>query len=146
MSLRKVTSKSLSMLALSMAALALLSACGGNKTASGVGCPGATGNYANSSLPAGSQWTYQLSGYFLNQSFQYVPYTAAGVFTVDGKGHITSGFDDAFGSALIGTYSISGNGTGNMVVNLTQLNPPQTLTWAVTISATNPGSIYLMEA
>src|SRR6202011_789559 len=30
--------------------------------ASTVGCPGGTGTFANASLPAGSQWAYQLSG------------------------------------------------------------------------------------
>jgi hypothetical protein len=135
-------------LALSLAALTFLSACSNNSTASGVGCPGATGSFSNSSLPAGSQWTYQLSGYFLdNTSLNYLPYTAAGVFTVDGKGNITSGFDDAFGSSLTGNYSISGNGTGSINFNLTSGNAAgQTLSWAVTLSNTSPGSIYLMEA
>jgi hypothetical protein len=134
-------------LVLSFLSLAFLSACGGNKTASGVGCPGATGNYSASSLPAGSQWAYQLSGWFLSSTNTYLPYTAAGVFTVDGKGHITSGFDDYFGSSLSGTYSISGNGTGKMNVRLTSGSAAgNVLSWGLTLSGTNPGSMYLIEA
>lgn len=128
--------------ALSLVAIASLSACGNNSTASGVGCPGATGNFSNSSLPANSQWTYQLSGWFVNQGGQYSPYVTAGVFTADGNGHISSGFDDAFLSSFTGNYSISGNGTGSMTVNLPGFG---TLVWALTLSSTTPGSLYVME-
>src|ERR1700682_3205279 len=74
----------------------------------------------------------------------YTPYTAAGVFTVDGKGNITSGFDDFFGSNITGAYSVSGNGTGSITVHLASSG--QSLSWGVTLSSTSPGSIYLIEA
>jgi hypothetical protein len=136
-------------LAVSMVALAFLSACGSsNSITTTVTCPGATGNFNNASLPAGSQWTYQLSGWFISSTTNaYAPYTAAGVFTVDGKGNIASGFDDGFGSNITGTYSISGNGTGSMTVRLNSgAASGNSLSWAVTLSSTNPGSIYLIEA
>jgi hypothetical protein len=156
-SLRNVTSKLILwspgtrysravVLLISLAALAFFSACGNyNSNTVNVTCPGATGNFSNSSLPAGSQWTYELSGWFISSTTQsYAPYVEAGVFTVDGKGNITSGFDDAFGSNITGTYSISSNGTGSMNLNLTSIS--QTLTWAITVSNGNPGSIYLIDA
>jgi hypothetical protein len=135
-------------LAVSLGSLAFLSACGSNANKGlGVSCPNATGNFSNSSLPAGSQWAYQFSGWFVSStSGSFLPYTAAGVFTADGKGHITAGFDDGFGSAFTGTYSIQSNGTGTISVTLTSgSNANQTLNWALTLSGTNPGSIYLIE-
>lgn len=150
MSLRKLISLSSRktthvLLAVSSLSLAFLSACGSNNNTSlGVSCPNATGNFSNSSLPAGSQWTYQFSGWFVSSTTgAFQPYTAAGVFAADGNGHITSGFDDAFGSAFTGTYSIQSNGVGTITVNLSSVS--QTLNWAVTLSGTNPGSIYLIE-
>jgi hypothetical protein len=133
-------------LAASLLSLVFLSACGSNnKNSLGVSCPNATGSFSNSSLPAGSQWAYQFSGWFLNGS-SFVPYTAAGVFTADGKGHITAGFDDAFGSAFTGTYSIDPNGTGTISVTLSQgSNANQTLNWALAMSGANPGTMYLIE-
>jgi hypothetical protein len=133
-------------LALSLVALVFLSACSSSSSiTTTVTCPGATGNFNNASLPAGSQWTYQLSGWFISSTTNlYTPYTAAGVFTADGKGNITSGFDDFFGSNITGTYSISGNGTGSMTVHLASNG--QSLSWGVTLSSTSPGSIYLIEA
>jgi len=136
-------------LALSLVALAFLSACSSSSSiTTTVTCPGATGNFNNASLPAGSQWTYQLSGWFISSTTNgYTPYTAAGVFTVDGKGNITSGFDDEFVSNITGTYSISGNGTGSMTIRLNSGTASgNSLSWAVTLSSTNPGSIYLIEA
>jgi hypothetical protein len=137
------------MLAMSLAALVFLSACGnyGNNVNSVVACPGATGNFNNASLPAGSQWTYDLSGWFLTPSLTYAPYTAAGVFTVDGSGHITSGFDDGFASGFTGTYSISNNGTGSITINFTSgASAGNSLSWAVTLNGTNPGALYVIEA
>lgn len=129
---------------ISLLILAFLSACGSNNSSTGVNCPGSTGNFTNASLPAGSQWTYQLSGWFVNQSLAYQPYVAAGVLTVDGNGNITSGFDDAFQSSITGAYHISSNGTGSMTINLTGLG--QSLVWAVTLSSATPGALYIMEA
>src|SRR5690349_12353590 len=123
------------MLLLALAALSLLSACGSNVTTSGVGCPGATGNFSNSSLPAGSQWAYMLSGWFISSTNGYQPYAAAGTFGVDGKGKITAGFDDFLGGSFTGTYSISGNGTGSLNVTMTSgTNQGLTMTWAITVS------------
>ena len=133
-------------LALSLIALAFLSACSSTSTTTtGVACPGSTGSFSNASLPAGSQWAYQLSGWFISSTTNaYTPYNAAGVFTVDGKGNITSGFDDFVGSSITGSYSISNNGTGSMTVKLATSG--QSLSWGVTLSGTNPASMYLIEA
>jgi hypothetical protein len=133
-------------LTFSLLSLAILSACtsnGGSLTAT---CPGATGSYSNSSLAANSQWTYQLSGWFLNGSSLYQPYTAAGVFTADGAGNLT-GRDDFFGGTFTGAYSISADGSGSINISLTSgTNSGLATTWAVTLSNTSPGSIYLIEA
>jgi hypothetical protein len=128
-------------LALSLIALALLSACGSyNNTSTGVSCPGATGNFSNSSLPAGSQWTYYMSGfnYLTNPN---LPFYEAGVFTV-GSGNSVSGRDDFYGSTFTGNFSIISNGTGTMTVNMG--NGVGTLTWAITL--TGAGTLYVMEA
>jgi hypothetical protein len=63
---------------------------------------------------------------------------------VDGKGNISSGFDDFFGSSITGTYSISNNGTGSMTVRLASTG--QSLSWGVTLSGTSPASMYVIEA
>src|ERR1700736_4733710 len=112
-------------LALSLVALAFLMACSSSyTTTTGVACPGASSNFNNASLSAGSQWTYQLSGWFISSTTnRYTPYAAAGVFTVDGRGNITSGYDDFFGSNITGTYSIGTNGTGTMTVGLNSGTP-----------------------
>ena len=128
------------LLAVSLAALAFLSACSNSVSTNGVKCPGGTGNYTNASLPAGSQWTYILSGTITSNGLTPAAYTEAGVFTADGNGNI-SGTDDFFGASS-GQYSISSNGTGSMTVVL----PNVTLSWGITLSSTNPGSFYLIEA
>ena len=126
---------------MALAALSFLSACGGNVTTSGVGCPGATGNFSNSSLAAGSQWVYTLSGWFIGSTNAYVPYAAAGTFTVDGRGNITAGFDDFLGGSFAGTYSIGGNGTGSVNVTVTSgTYQGLTMTWAITISNASPAT------
>ena len=104
-------------MALALAGLTFLSACSSSSRASGVDCPGGTGTFTNASLPAGSQWTYNLSG-TISQSNGVNSYTEAGVFTADGNGNISSGIDDFYGTSFSGKYSISSNGTGIITVVL----------------------------
>lgn len=161
MSFRKVTFKGvlsrgkvLSMigLVLPVLALAFLMACGttsNNSTA--VACRGNTGGFSNASLAAGSQWTYELSGFQpISNSNSISPYREAGVFTVDGNGNITSGSDDFYQqgvgygplTGITGTYSITANGTGS--ISLVLPNSLGTLTWAVTMTGSN--ALYIIEA
>ena len=146
----KVTSKSFALpgtvssravaLTLSLVALALLSACNTNTlSTTGVSCPGATGNFNTSSLTANSQWTYYLSGV---NYLTGAPYVEVGVFTVGSSGSIT-GRDDYYQSSFTGSYSISGNGTGSMTVNMANISGGA-LVWAVTL--TGSGTLYVMEA
>jgi hypothetical protein len=135
--------------AVALALLAFLSACysNNNSTSTGVSCPLATGNYSNASLPAGSQWAYQLSGFGLLNGTSYSPYVTAGTFTVDGKGNITAGFDEFLGGTFTGTYSVTNNGTGSIAVTLNSgNNSGVALSWAMTLDNTSPGSIYVIEA
>jgi hypothetical protein len=126
-------------LALSLVALALLSACSNyNNTSSGVSCPGATGNFSNTSLPVGSNWTYYMSGFNYLTGF---PFYEAGVFTVGSNGSV-SGRDDYYASTFTGSFSISTNGTGAMTVNVG--NGVGTLSWAITL--TGAGTMYVMDA
>jgi len=138
----------------SAAFLVLLAACSTNANVTGVGCPGNTGSFSNASLPANSQWAYELSGTQGNTNVAsgVSPYREAGVITVDGNGHITSGTDDFYQqglggvsgyvgpTAITGTYSITPNGTGSMTVSFGAGSP---LTWAITMQG---NSFYIIEA
>jgi hypothetical protein len=140
-------------LAASAAMLVLLAACNTNANISGVGCPGNTGSFNNASLPSGSQWTFELSGWQANSvnSSGSSPYREAGVFTVDGNGNITSATDDFYQQGLggatgyitttgiTGTYSITSNGTGSVTLSF----PNGQETWAITMQG---NSFYIMEA
>jgi hypothetical protein len=130
-------------LGLALLALAFSLACGSSSTTPSVGCPGATGSFTNASLAAGSQWTYELSGFQAFNGANYVPYSEAGVFTVDGNGNITSGTDDFYASTFTGTYKISSNGTGTLNANLAT---GVSLLWGITLSDSTPGALYIIEA
>jgi hypothetical protein len=139
-------------LAASVVALAFLVACSNsNNNSTGVKCPGDTGSFSNSSLAAGSQWTYELSGFQPTPGGSVTPYREAGVFTVDGNGNITSGTDDfyqqgvnttgAISTGITGKYNITANGTGTMTVTLPNAG---SLTWAITLTGSN--AFYIIEA
>lgn len=141
-------------LGISAAMLILLAACNTNANISGVGCPGNTGSFSNSSLAANSQWAFELSGWQgnSNSASGVSPYREAGVMTVDGNGHLTAATDDFYqqGSAcstppcysmttgLTGTYSITSNGTGTITLQFP--NGPEN--WAITMQG---NSFYIME-
>lgn len=135
---------------MSLASLLFLTACSSNNGSPGIKCPGATGSYTNGSLgPSGTQWTYSLSGWFLNSSGTYSPYTEVGTFTVNGAGRITGGFDDFFGGTVAGNYSIVSNGTGTINVTITNNTGAQSLVWGITLAnpgiTTSVGSFALIE-
>lgn len=135
------------------AMLMMFAACNTNANISGVGCAGNTASFSNASLPSGSQWTFELSGWQANStnSSGVSPYREAGVFTVDGNGNITTATDDFYQQGLggtsgytattgiTGTYSITANGTGS--VTLSFPNGPET--WAITMQG---NSFYIIEA
>jgi hypothetical protein len=139
-------------LAASVVALAFLVACSNsNNNSTGVKCPGDTGSFSNSSLAAGSQWTYELSGVQpITGTTSTSPYREAGVFTVDGNGNITSGSDDFYQqgvgygplTGITGKYSITPNGTGTITLVLP--NNAGSLTWAITLTGSN--AFYFIEA
>jgi hypothetical protein len=98
-------------------------------------CPSFTGSFTNASLgPMGTQWAYELSGWILNSSGVYTPYTAAGIFTVDGNGSITGGTDTYWGAIVNGTYSVASNGTAAINVNTADQTGTQSLVWGVTVA------------
>jgi len=161
-SFRKVTSKrvlsqgkvlgSAIALILSVLALAFLIACGTyNNNSTAVACRGNTGGFSNASLAAGSQWTYEISGFQpISNTSSISPYREAGVFTADGNGNITSGTDDFYQqgvgygplTGITGTYSITPNGTGTITLVLP--NSLGALTWAITMTGSN--AFYIIEA
>jgi len=95
---------------------------------------GSGGNTANSKLSG--QYTYELSGIDLTTS-PALFFREAGVFTADGNGHITAGFDDtaegssvALNAPVTGTYSISTDGTGSAALTFSNNS---VLTLALTV-------------
>jgi hypothetical protein len=113
-------------------------------------CPSFTGSFTNASLgPTGTQWAYELSGWILNSSGVYTPYTAAGIFIVDGNGNITGGTDAYWGSIVNGTYSVTSNGAGAINLNTANQTGTQSLIWGITVanaSTTNsPGLLAVIE-
>jgi len=139
------------LLVLSLALLALLSACGygnNNYTIKGVKCPGSTGSFNNATLgPSGTQWVYSLSGQlFATVSGVPQPFVEGGFFTVDGNGGITGGNDDLIGPILNNgsTYTITNNGTGT--INLNFGGGLGTISFAVSVTATSPAALYMIDA
>ncbi len=101
--------------------------------------PTPMGNFSNASLSG--QYTYQLTGFDLNTGN---PYTRSGTFSANGAGVITSGTDDFTEGALAtsttsGSYSISNDGTGNLVLTF----PTGTVQWAVTLQSSS--QVYIIE-
>jgi hypothetical protein len=124
-------------LCLSLGLVALMFSLGcGSSSNSG---PVPMGNFSNSSMSG--QYAYQLQGFDINTGN---PYTRAGVFTANGAGVITSGTDDftegaLATSAISGTYSISNDGTGNLVLTF----PTGTVQWALTLQSSS--KVYMIE-
>jgi hypothetical protein len=122
-------------LALGLVALMFSLGCGSSSSSG----PVPMGNFSNSSMSG--QYAYQLQGFDLNTGN---PYTRAGVFTANGAGVITSGTDDftegaLATSAISGTYSISNDGTGSLVLTF----PTGTVQWAVTLQSSS--KVYMIE-
>ena len=129
-----------------MMSLTFLSGC----SSSSPKCPSFTGSFTNASLgPTGTQWTYELSGWILNSSGVYTPYTEAGIFVVDGNGNITGGTDAYWGTIVNGTYSVSSNGTGAINLNTANQTGTQSLIWGVTVANAStthsPGLLAVIE-
>jgi hypothetical protein len=113
-------------------------------------CPSFTGSFTNASLgPASTQWAYELSGWILNSSGVYTPYTEAGIFIVDGNGNITGGTDAYWGSIVNGTYSVTSNGAGAINLNTANQTGTQSLVWGITVAnawtTTSPGLLAIIE-
>jgi len=133
-------------------AIAFFMACGTNSNNStAVACRGNTGGFSNASLAAGSQWTYELSGFQpISNTTSNSPYREAGVFTADGNGNVTSGTDDFYQqgvgygplTGITGTYNITPNGTGSITLVLP--NSLGALSWAITMTGSN--AFYIIEA
>lgn len=131
-------------LAMALALSALATACGGN----GVIIPHQTGNFSNASFKG--SYVYQIHGFI---SVNGNPYREVGVITADGNGNITGGLEDvatvgtggatASGS-ITGTYSISGSGMGQIVLNSTALGAlvgSQQIAFAVTLVSTSEAQL-----
>ncbi len=115
--------------------LAFLSGCSSSSTP----CIGTRGAYNNASLGAsGTQWAYQVSGWLINSNGTYSPYTAAGVFTVNGSGGINGGTDAFWGTISGGIYTINSNGTGTVILGISTKAGSQNLVWRITLG--NPGT------
>jgi len=132
-----------------VASLTGAAGCGGG---SGVIIPHPTGNYSNASFKG--SYVYQIHGFLADGNDD--PYRETGVITADGAGHITSGVD-AFGSsafsgapvqnAVTGSYTIAGDGTGQILLNSTALGTgfsSSQINLAVTLASTSQAE--LMEA
>jgi len=101
-----------------------------------------TGNFSNASLSG--QYVYQINGIDLGNSS--AAYREAGVFAADGNGNITSGEDDfsegtsvSGPTSLTGSYAISNDGTGTMVLNFSG----GSLNLGITLASTS--QVYLIE-
>jgi len=115
--------------------LAILSGCSSSSTP----CPGTQGTYNIASLGAsGTQWAYQVSGWLISSNGSYSPYTAAGVFTVNGNGAINGGTDAFWGTITGGLYTINRNGTGTVILGVSTKAGSQNLVWGITLG--NPGT------
>jgi hypothetical protein len=98
--------------------------CGGG---GGVIIPHQTGNFSNASFKG--SYVYEIHGFLADANNS--PYRETGVITADGAGHITAG-TDAFSSSafagvptqstsVTGTYTIAGDGTGQILLSSTGL-------------------------
>jgi len=116
--------------------LALCVACG-----SGSSSFNPKGPFSNANLKG--QYVYQISGTDFRANQQGVPYREAGVFIADGNQNITGGTDDfqegnLSSNPISGSYSISNDGTGQIILNTTSA----TLAFAVTMVSSS--KVYLV--
>ena len=126
---------------LGVALLLVCAGCGSNNGAVTGFIP--MGNFSNASLKG--QYVYQIEGFDFIASPSGAPYREAGVFTADGNGVITSSTDDlSEGTAVLttvstGSYAISNDGTGSLVLNsaLGQIN--------LAVTMVSASKVYLIE-
>jgi hypothetical protein len=110
--------------------LAFLSGCSSSSTP----CPGTNGTYNIASLGAsGTQWAYEVSGWLINSSGGYSPYTSGGVFTINGNGGINGGTDAFWGTITGGTYTINSSGTGTVILSISTNAGSKNLVWGITL-------------
>ena len=106
------------------------------------------GNFSNSSLKG--NYEYQVFGIAIDPNNNVTNFAEAGVFVADGNGHITSGTDDFNQSGsyssqpITGSYTIGKDGTGIINFTLTNVAPPNTFSFAVTMLSTS--KLYVTEA
>jgi hypothetical protein len=127
-------------LCLGLVLLLFCVACGTNSG----GVPGfiPSGSFSVASL--NGQYVYQIEGFDFSGTTG-VPYREAGVFTANGSGGITASTDDfsegagAANTVSTGTYTVSNDGTGSLVLN-TSLG---TIHLAITVVSSS--KVYLVE-
>jgi hypothetical protein len=101
-----------------------------------------SGNFSNASLKG--SYVYQIHG---ASSASGQPYREVGVFTADGSGNITGGTDDssvsisANGTAITGSYTVAGDGTGFINLNTSSLGGAISLV----ITLVSSSKVQLME-
>lgn len=131
-----------------VASLALAVGCGG----AGVVIPHTTGNFSNASFKG--SYVYEIRGVL---STDGSPYREAGVITADGNGNVTGGIDGfanpntggavQSSASVTGTYTISNDGTGQVLLGSTGLGTLEgvsQISLAVTLASTS--QVQLMEA
>lgn len=132
------------------ASLFFLASCGGG---GGVITTHQTGNFSNASLTG--SYVFQLRGFLASNS--PTPYREIGVITADGSGNITAGADIlntiglvgsiASTSAITGTYTVSSDGTGQMLLSSTTLGSlAQVSQISLAITMVSTSKVDLMEA
>ncbi len=112
-------------------------ACGSGNGSSGNGGFGSGGANGFSVASLSGQYAYRASGFDTGLPG---PFREAGVFTADGKGHITSGTDDLgegssgfFSDPSTGTYTIASDGTGSITLNFSNAS----ITLALTVASSS---------
>ncbi len=130
-----------------IASLFALAGCGGG---SGMVTTHQTGNFSNASLTG--SYVFQIRGFLTT-----TPYREIGVVTADGAGNITAGIDDlntvGLGgaiqstAAITGTYNISADGTGQMLLSSTTLGSLASVSQiSLAITMVSTSKVELMEA
>ncbi len=124
--------------AVALAVLAFAAGCGNGSSNQ----PSGKG-FTNASLQG--NYTYTLSGSYLNSPSGNDPFEEAGTFIADGQGNISGGVDDFVQDSVLstgqltGSYKIGDDGTGTITLNLAR----GAVQFAITLLSGS--SLYLIE-